>query len=353
MPNRLAGLGLPKIVSVLGPVFTRVLPPIMPSVTNLPPDTASEGGGLYLGPVSADRRRLALALLLVGRPREQDAAVDHFERFAQEQGLDLSTLWIAAEGSPTGRIHASVLMVPNHGATAMLFVGQAAGWSDTSAAVALIRAVCDGPGRQNVSVVQSLIDPGQVIEGQVLERAGLSRLAKLVYMQKTIEPGEHRVPRPTDLGGCSKPTILTYSEATHANFARAIEASYRDTLDCPGLVGMRQTDQIIEGHKGTGQFDPHNWLAYFDEAGDPIAVLLLAQVAQGSGMELVYLGVAKAYRGRKIGGLLMRYAVSETARLGGAHLYLAVDDRNDPAVRLYTGMGFRASTRKIAYVLPR
>eukprot|EP00752_Nemacystus_decipiens_P014511 g12920.t1 len=304
----------------------------MASVTNLHPDTAPEGGGLYLGPVPEDRRRMALALLLVGRPREQDAAVDHFERFADEQGLDLSTLWVATDGGPRGRMQGSVLLVPNHGSTAMLFVGQATGWSDTSAVVRLIRAVCDGPGREGVSVIQSLIDPGQVIEGQVLERAGLTRLAKLIYMQKAIEPGEHRVPRPTKLGGCDHPTLLTYSEATHTDFARAIEASYIDTLDCPGLVGMRQTDQIIEGHKSTGRFDPRNWLAYHDEAGEPIAVLLLAEVAQGSGLELVYLGVTKAYRGKKIGGQLMRYAVSEAARLGGSRLYLAVDDRNDPAI---------------------
>lgn len=296
---------------------------------------------------------MALALLLTGRPREKDAAVDHFERFADEQNLDLSTLWVASEGGSTGRMLGSVLLVPNHGRTAMLFVGQATGWSDTSAVVGLIRAVCDGPGRPGVSVIQSLIDPGQIIEGQVLERAGLNRLAKLIYMQKTIEPGEHRVNRPTALGGCDKPTILTYSEETHGHFARAIEASYIDTRDCPGLVGMRQIDEIIVGHQGTGQFDPGNWLAYFDEAGEPIAVLLLAEVAQGSGLELVYLGVAKAYRGKRIGGTLMRFAVSEAARLHGSRIYLAVDDRNDPAVRLYTGMGFRATTRKIAFVLPR
>ena len=105
--------------------------------------------------------------------------------------------------------------------------------------------------------------------------------------------------------------------------------------------------------RAAGRFEPGNWSAYFDETGNPIAVLLLAQVAQGNGMELVYLGVAKDYRGKGVGGELMRYAVSESARLGGTRLYLAVDDRNDPAVRLYTGLGFRASTRKIAYVLPR
>ena len=325
----------------------------MASVTNLHPDTTPEGGGLYLGPASADRRRSALALLLIGRDRPSDPAVDHFQRFADEQSLDLSTLWVAAKGGQAGPMLGSVLLVPNHGSTAMLFVGQAAGWSDTSAVVELIKAVCDGPGRSGVSVIQSLIDPGQVVEGQVLERAGLSRLAKLIYMQRAIEPGEHRVPRPTAMGGCDHPTILTYSEATHADFARAIQASYIDTLDCPGLVGMRKIDQIIAGHKGTGRYDPRNWLAYYDPAGQPIAVLLLAEVAQGSGMELVYLGVARDYRGKGVGGVLMQYAVSETARLGGTRLYLAVDDRNDPAVRLYTSMAFRASTRKIAFVLPR
>lgn len=325
----------------------------MASVTNLHPDMTPEGGGLYLGPAPADRRRSAMALLLTGRARATDPAVDHFQRFADEQGLDLTTLWVAAEGGPTGSMLGSVLLVPNHGSTAMLFVGQAAGWSDTSAVVELIKAVCDGPGRSGVSVIQSLIDPGQVVEGQVLERAGLTRLAKLIYMQRAIEPGEHRMPRPTTLGGCDRPTILTYSEATHADFARAIEASYVDTLDCPGLVGMRQIDHIIAGHKGTGRYDPRNWLAYFDPAGQPIAVLLLAEVAQGSGMELVYLGVARDYRGKGVGNVLMQYAVSETARLGGSRLYLAVDDRNDPAVRLYTSMSFRASTRKIAFVLPR
>lgn len=325
----------------------------MASLTNLPPEATPEYGGLYLGPVPLSRRRSALALLLVGRPRDEDPAVDHFLRFATDQGLDLQTLWVAAEGGPTGRLLGSVLLVPNHGSTAMLFVGQALGWSDTQAMVSLIRALCDGPGRQGVSVIQSLIDPGQVVEGQVLERAGLSRLAKLIYMQRVIEPGEHRVPRPLSLGGCDNPTILTYSSSTHGDFARAIEASYEQTLDCPGLVGMRQIDQIIAGHKGTGRFKPEHWQVYMDASGQPIAVLLLAEVAQGSGMELVYLGVSQGYRGKGVGRALMSYAISEAARLGGARLYLAVDDRNEPAMRLYTGLGFRGTTRKIAYVMPR
>lgn len=324
----------------------------MASVTNLHPQTPPDGGGLYLGPVPEDLRRQALAMLLVGRPKENDAAVDHFLRFSEQQALDLSALWVAAEGGPTGRMLGTVLLVPNHGSTAMLFVGQATGWRDTEAVVDLVRACCAGPGCEKARVVQSLIDPGQVIEGQVLQRAGLKRLAKLIYMQRAIEPGEHRMPQPTNLGGCNNPRAVAYNDQTHGDFARAIEASYLNTLDCPGLVGMREIDHIIAGHQATGRFDPSNWIAYFDPSGQPIAVLLIAEVAQGGAHELVYLGVAEPYRGKGVGGVLLNFAISESARQGGSRLYLAVDDRNDPAVRLYTSSGFRASTRKIAYVLP-
>lgn len=324
----------------------------MASVTNLHPEAPPGGGGLYIGPVPEARKRAALALLLIGRAKASEAAVDHFLRFAHEQSLDLSDLWVASEGGPNGKMLGCVLLVPNHGSTAMLFVGQASGWEDTAVIVQLIQSCCQGPGGASATVVQSLIDPGQVIEGQVLQRAGLTKLAKLIYMQRPIEPGEHRVPRPASLGGCDRPRVVTYSGSTHADFAKAIEASYIDTLDCPGLVGMRQIDQIIAGHQATGRFVPENWLAYYDESGAPIAVLLLAEVSQGAAHELVYLGVGPAYRGRGVGGALLNYAISESGRQGGGRLYLAVDDRNDPAVRLYMSSGFRASTRKIAYVMP-
>ena len=75
----------------------------MASVTNLHPDTPPDGGGLYLGPAPESRRRSALGMLLTGRPREDDAAVDHFLHFAEEQGLDLSALWLAGEGGSAGR----------------------------------------------------------------------------------------------------------------------------------------------------------------------------------------------------------------------------------------------------------
>ena len=47
--------------------------------------------------------------------------------------------------------------------------------------------------------------------------------------------------------------------AVHALFAETILQTYRDSLDCPGLNGVRQIEDIIAGHKASGEFDPALW----------------------------------------------------------------------------------------------
>ena len=324
----------------------------MASLTDLPTPRPPEDDGLYLGPAPRQRRRAALAQLLTGRPKEDDPAVAHFEQFAKDQGLDVQGVWIASKGGPEGKLLASVLLVPSPGATAMLFPGTAAGWRDHAAAVRLIQLTCNGPAAGKARVVQSLLDTGQVLEARVLEQAGLTRLAKLVYMQCATDPREHRIARPTTLAGVET-TCYSGDDAHRSRVCRAVEASYEDTQDCPGLLGLRPIEMVVEGHRATGRFHAGLWHVFFDPEDRPVAALLLAEVSQGGAHEVVYLGVSKPYRGRGIGRQLMSYALSEATRRGGSRLFLAVDDRNDPAVRLYHGLGFRATTRKVAFILPR
>ncbi|XAL97991.1 GNAT family N-acetyltransferase [Phycisphaeraceae bacterium D3-23] len=324
----------------------------MASLTDLPSPARPGDDGLFLGRVPRERRRAALAQLLTGRPREDDSAVAHFEQFARDQGLNTDGVWVACSGGPGGRILAAALVVPNAGATAMLFPGSAAGWHDHAIAQRLIERACAAAENPGVCVVQALLDPGQVLEGRVLEQAGLTKLAKLVYMQCATDPKDHRIGLPMSLG---RVAVKAYrgDEEHMARFCRAVEASYEDTLDCPGLLGLRPIEQVVAGHRATGRFTPALWQAFYDAEDRPVAVLLLAEVAQGGSHEVVYLGVAKPFRGRGVGSQLMAYALSTTTRCGGSRLFLAVDDRNEPAVRLYHGLGFRATARKIAYVMPR
>ncbi|MFI4861270.1 MAG: GNAT family N-acetyltransferase [Phycisphaerales bacterium JB063] len=324
----------------------------MASLTDLPRPSPAGDDGLYLGLAPQERRRAALAQLLTGRPREDDPAVLHFEQFARDQKLNTDKVWVACSGGPGGRILAAVLVVPNAGGTAMLFAGSAAGWHDHTIAQRLIERACAPEENPGVYVVQALLDPGQVLEGRVLEQAGMTKLAKLVYMQCATDPRDHRIALPTTLGRA--PVTAYRGDDEHMpRFHRAVEASYEDTLDCPGLLGLRPIEQVVAGHRATGRFSPALWHAFFDAEDRPVAVLLLAEVSQGGSHEVVYLGVAKPYRGRGVGSQLMAYALSTTTRYRGDRLFLAVDDRNEPAVRLYHGLGFRATTRKLAYILPR
>jgi ribosomal protein S18 acetylase RimI-like enzyme len=127
--------------------------------------------------------------------------------------------------------------------------------------------------------------------------------------------------------------------------------SYRESLDCPALNGLRDVEDVIAGHKASGggidAFDP-SWWFLLRERGEPLAVLLLARTAAPhAAAELVYLGLVPAARGRGVGDILMRQALHvvsssiDDRSTNTASLALAVDARNKPALNLYHRHGLR------------
>ena len=83
-----------------------------------------------------------------------------------------------------------------------------------------------------------------------------------------------------------------------------LDASYEETLDCPGLCGLRRTQDIILGHKSSGRHDPDGWLlAKID--GVFAGAILLNHSREHNDIELVYLGLAPPVRGRGLGRLLL------------------------------------------------
>jgi ribosomal protein S18 acetylase RimI-like enzyme len=124
-------------------------------------------------------------------------------------------------------------------------------------------------------------------------------------------------------------------------------ASYQDSLDCPALNGRRNVEDILAGHKATGMFDPTTWLV-LREGESPLGVLLLSESLRGDAVELVYLGLAAAARGRGLGEVLMRQALAITGRSRQPRLCLAVDSRNAPALKLYYRHGMQRIGSKVA-----
>jgi len=210
--------------------------------------------------------------------------------------------------------------------------------------VALLVALADQAARRGVRLLQAILErEDTALEASVLARAGFTFLAELLYMQ-----GPTNAPIPP---GRTGPPLswTTYAPETHAVFAEIIQASYQGSLDCVGLGGLRDIEDIIAAHKATGQFDPRCWFVALLH-GKPAGVLLLAGQPACAACEVVYMGVAPWARGRGVGSAMMRRALRVAHERGAACLTLAVDEANVPARRLYERFGLRETARRRAWI---
>ena len=244
-----------------------------------------------------------------------------------------------------GKVIAAAMMVPQAGGTGLVFTSRPHGRFEEAGLVEALEVCCDQAPRDRVKLAQSLLSRGEDTQAQALRRSGFTVLADLAYM-------EARVPRdscrPTVPPGV---TMTPWDDRLEGKFLAAMEASYRHTRDCPGLAGIRDTPDVLAGHRATGVFDPALWtLVTID--GQPAGVLLLNRVPAAVCVELVYLGLAPEFRGRSLGVTLMRCAFGQCAAMGEGVITLAVDTANTPAVCLYRRFGFYRTATKTVMVRP-
>ena len=150
-------------------------------------------------------------------------------------------------------------------------------------------------------------------------------------------------------------TLAPYEAGAHALFHQAIAGSYEATLDCPALSEMRDVEDVIEGHKAVGIFDPQLWgvllqKGFGGDRGRPWGCLLLAEIPARRGLELVYLGLTPEARGRGLGRILMQRVLALASRRNCAVATLAVDAANTPAMRLYRRCGYASVAQRVAMV---
>ena len=321
----------------------------MAGISSLIADQGRGDPHLRIDRAPGDQQRLALAVLLTGLPREEDPAVDQFLQFAREQTLDLGDLWLARHDR---RPVAAALLVTGPGSAAMLFHSPIRTRADIDHHAQLLRTVCQPRETSKLRLIQSLLDPHQRLERQALESASFEALAVLVYMQRAAQPAEGSRPdQPPSPLDPRDPAIQTlhYTAARRDLFARAIQASYEQTLDCPRLLGVRSMDDIIDGHMATGEFNPRLWHVFVKD-DEPVGVMLLASLPAKQAVELVYLGVSLPWRGRGLARRMMTLALDVAARAGASSMLLAVDEQNTPALRLYRSLAFRPTARKTAMI---
>lgn len=284
--------------------------------------------------------REALRLILRSAPfHGEDQQLRELAGLAASQRGNLAGAWMALQ---RGQPLSTALPIVSPGRTMLLFVPQQLrGPLHAYATGQLVERLCAAAAVDGVHLVQVLLDAHGEDVRQLLASCGFVDLAELLYLH--TNPG--RPIRDPELP--PRCEWIAYSEQEHHLFARAIVATYQQSLDCPRLNGLREVEDIIAGHKATGEFDPSRWLL-LRQTGRTLGVLLLAVVPQTDAMELVYLGLDPEFRGRGIGDILMRRALYETSVARRSRLSLAVDANNTPALKLYWRHGMQALGRKLA-----
>lgn len=288
-------------------------------------------------PARAEEIQPVLAMILgsAHAPAGPEQVLE-FLQFASGRGINVNDLWVAcASGKPVW----GILPITNPGHTALLFAPPRRP-ADCDVAP-LVEAVCEHLSRRSTYLAQALLDPPDAAGRGMLATLGFKEMAELVYLQVNVSRAIATPELPESFWW------QTYSAQTHPLFERAILESYQQSLDCPGLNGLRDIGDVIAGHKASGEFNPRFWFV-LSERDMPRGVLLLCRVPRTDASELVYLGLAPVARRRGLADLLVRQALWAVREMSLSRLTLAVDANNAPALRLYYRHGMSRIGSKVA-----
>jgi mycothiol synthase len=277
-----------------------------------------------------------------GRPAPA-AQVAEFIKSALSRRIDVQGVWVA---EVSGHLVWAVLPIPNPGRTLLLLTSQEMGQgmeSPSLPAARLVREICGHFASRGAHLAQVLLESQSHQSKLFFASMGFKEIAELIYLQGQVPRNTAAPAMPEHM------RWLEYSPATHAIFADAITKTYRDSLDCPDLSGLREIDDVIAGHQATGEFDPAGWQLLL-ERDQAVGVFLLSRIPQSDAMELVYLGLPPEARGRGLGIFLMKQVFFLILRNQRRKLSLAVDSKNEPALKLYYRFGMRQVATRWAMI---
>lgn len=294
------------------------------------------------------RQRLAAAKRLVSASGGDANAARRLLDVASDYGVDLTHLW--ASFPPGGGTPRQVcLAAGGTGRTASFFTTAPADPREESELAAVIAGVLGdlNPG----TLAQVLLEPHERGAGVAFRLAGFQDVGSLAYMRRPMPRGyefSDADARPTWPAGVR---VRRVEPGDDAALITAMNRSYERTLDCPELCGLRDTRDVLASHRATGSYDPDLWwIVELD--GAPEGCMLLSPCGDQGSVELVYLGLSPAVRGKGLGAALLKMGLAHLRGRAEQHVTCAVDERNQPARRLYARLGFVDTARRIAMVKP-
>jgi len=299
--------------------------------------------------VEPEHRLEAVARLLSHQSHDREHA-RRFVDFARASNISLNLLFARLDPA-TGVPTCAALAVPGAGRTAMFFVSPVLDDHGVDDLSQVIRHAWVQVAGRNIQLGQALLDSSQQMERKALIQAGFVELAALSYLERPLPAagGSTRVEPPSNWPeGVS---VETWQDSMRDEVMALLPRTYEQTLDCPGLRGLRQIDDVLDGHRAAGEFDPALWFMLRD-GSRPIGVLMLNPGRAHDTIELVYLGLAPEARRRGMGARLLAHGLSRLTGRRERTITLAVDEQNAPAIALYRRFGFTRVLRRLALICP-
>jgi len=298
-----------------------------------------------VSPIPADGRTAGLELLFDRMPLEE-----------RQQQINVILSFIAANATAAEgligafrakRLVGAIFAQLQAGKTAQVWLPRLVAGEQTDTAVTLLNSASQWLEQNGVRMAQISLEVATDEEECILRKSGFDYLASLLYLvcHNNVFP----------LAALSSQLQFEpYNSQNHDRFAKIVEITYLESLDCQKLNTQMQIQDILDGYRATGEFSPTNWLIVRHDNRD-VGCLILADHPQHNNLELVYMGIAPAFRGHGWGMDIARYAQLVAGRIGRARLVLGVDASNHPAINMYASVGFQAWDQRRVYfkIFPR
>jgi mycothiol synthase len=287
-----------------------------------------------------DQQSRALSLVFSGEEHEDPAAqVAAALAAANDDEHALDGLLVACRGREVvGAIWGQTMP----GRTAVVWPPRLVEDESQETAEALLRSLDEHLSSRNVRMAQAVLMSHDGLDATCLRDGGYQHAADLLYLASERSQFPDSPPSsPLD--------FHPYQPSDQPRLAALIEQTYEGTRDCPSLNGVRDTQDVLEGYRQTGQSGWRHWLLVQHEHRD-VGCLLLADHTEHDQWELVYMGVLPAARGRGWGVEITRYGQWLTLCAGKQRLVLAVDAANEPAIAMYVTAGFAECARRSVWL---
>ncbi len=285
-------------------------------------------------------RRNALELVFDDLPAEgRQEQVDRALAGVERNESALEGLLCCHE---SGRLAGAVLAQLQPGRTAAVWLPRLAPGAPTEWAHALMAAACRFIQGQGIVVAQTLLAAVPEADRQVLKAAHFAHLAELLYLAVTSD----------QFPECQPAGMLRFVSAKaagEAHLAAVVEATYEATRDCAALDGVRQIGDVLDGYRAVGHSGTEEWFLIQHGSKD-VGCLILADHPRQGNLELVYMGILPAWRGRGWGIEVTQWAEWRARLRGRERLVLAVDAENGPALAAYVAAGFDAWDQQSVYI---